>query len=51
MKKCFLSFIILVASGLLLSAQNRQLQGKVTDDTGAPLAGVSVLVKGSKTGV
>lgn len=36
---------------LLIAAQSRQISGKITDDTGAPLAGVSVLVKGSKNGV
>lgn len=30
-----------------LFAQNRQLKGTVTDDTGAPLAGVNVQVKGT----
>jgi TonB-dependent starch-binding outer membrane protein SusC len=31
-------------------SQNRTVTGKVTDDKGNPLAGVSVTVKGSKTG-
>ena len=51
MKKNLIFFIILIAVRLSLSAQTRQLPGKVTDDAGAPLPGVSVLVKGSKSGV
>jgi len=31
-------------------AQNTTISGKVTDDKGAPVAGASVLVKGTKTG-
>ncbi len=40
---CFIHFFVI--------AQTKQVAGKVTDDTGAPLSGVSVLVKGAKTGV
>ena len=32
-------------------AQNTTVTGKVTDENGAPIVGVSVLVKGAKTGV
>ncbi|MEO5685296.1 MAG: TonB-dependent receptor [Chitinophagaceae bacterium] len=51
MLKNTLLLTILIAIQLSLSAQTRQFTGKVTDDTGTPLAGVSVLVKGAKTGV
>jgi hypothetical protein len=51
MKKNPRLFIILLVMQLSLLAQTRQASGKVTDDTGSPLPGVSVLVKGSKTGV
>ena len=34
----------------LLSAQNREVTGKITDGSGAPLAGVSIKVKGSSAG-
>ena len=43
-----LLFFSLFASGLL--AQNRTITGKVTDDSGAPLAGVNVVPDKSKTG-
>src|SRR4029077_3012618 len=33
-----------------LMAQNRVVKGKVTDENGAPLASVNVLVKGSSSG-
>ncbi|HET7897328.1 MAG TPA: carboxypeptidase-like regulatory domain-containing protein, partial [Flavisolibacter sp.] len=36
---------------LLLSAQTRTISGRVTDETGNPLTGVSVLVKGTTNGV
>src|SRR5258705_1090769 len=51
MKKNLIFFIILIAVRLSLSAQARQLPGKVTDDAGTALRGVTVLVKGSKPGV
>ncbi|MEO5593149.1 MAG: TonB-dependent receptor [Chitinophagaceae bacterium] len=51
MKKYLIAFIIFFTIQLSLSAQTRQVPGKVTDDAGAPLTGVSVLVKGSKNGV
>lgn len=35
---------------LSILAQNRTIKGKVTDDAGAPIAGVSVLSKGVKKG-
>src|SRR5215471_14799152 len=35
---------------LNLSAQNRTISGSVKDEKGAPLSGVSVLVKNTKTG-
>ncbi|HTE13004.1 MAG TPA: SusC/RagA family TonB-linked outer membrane protein, partial [Chitinophagaceae bacterium] len=51
MKKNMLFFTVLVIIQFSLSAQTRQIPGKVTDDTGSALPGVTVLVKGSKTGV
>ncbi|BAV04504.1 TonB-linked outer membrane protein, SusC/RagA family [Filimonas lacunae] len=49
MKKTTLlvSFILSVCA---LFAQTRSLQGKVTDEKGAPLGGVSVMLKGAKVG-
>jgi len=46
---------LLMLSGFLLAAQflmaqTREVVGKVTDGNGAPLAGVSIRVKGSNTG-
>jgi len=52
MKKFFL--LSFLASFLMIGvaiAQNTTVNGKVTDESGAPIAGASVLVKGSKTGV
>ncbi len=49
MKKLVLIFL-LVLPGLSLLAQ-RTITGKVTDENGAPVANVSVTVKGTKTGV
>lgn len=34
-----------------VSAQNRTITGKITDDKGNPLTGVSVIIKNSKSGV
>ena len=47
--------IVTLLSGLLLLfgtafPQTKEVTGQVTDDSGAPLPGVSVLVKGTKTG-
>ncbi|MCY7309650.1 MAG: SusC/RagA family TonB-linked outer membrane protein, partial [Chitinophagaceae bacterium] len=46
---------LLMLSGFLLAAQflmaqTREVAGKITDGSGAPLAGVSIRVKGSNTG-
>jgi TonB-linked SusC/RagA family outer membrane protein len=40
-----------VCLSVLSFAQERVIKGKVTDDTGVPLQGVSVIPKGVKTGV
>ncbi|HLG39249.1 MAG TPA: SusC/RagA family TonB-linked outer membrane protein [Chitinophagaceae bacterium] len=45
----FLTLLMAVVSAISLFAQG-QIKGKVTDDTGIPLPGVSVLIKGTKTG-
>jgi TonB-linked SusC/RagA family outer membrane protein len=49
--KCLLLFLSFVCLSVLTFAQERVIRGKVTDDTGTPLQGVSVIPKGSKTGV
>lgn len=54
MKKKIRGTIVLVAAlciQLSLAAQSKLIKGKVLDDAGLPLAGVSVVVAGSKTGV
>jgi TonB-dependent starch-binding outer membrane protein SusC len=48
--KRLLLLLILVAASLHLAAQNRQIKGKVTDDSNVPLEGVTVRVKGSTGG-
>jgi TonB-dependent SusC/RagA subfamily outer membrane receptor len=53
-KKCYMKRLLLLwllfAASYGLSAQTRQLKGKVTDDSNQPLTGVTVMIKGSKTG-
>ncbi len=45
------SFIILIVSALLIAAtQSRVITGKVTDDQGTPLSGVSITVKNTNRG-
>lgn len=51
MKTIILSFVILIGSILFISADtSREITGKVTDDQGAPLAGVSVFIKNTNRG-
>src|SRR6187401_319136 len=49
--KHLIFLFFLVSLSLVTFAQDRLIKGKVTDDTGVPLQGVSVIPKGSKTGV
>lgn len=49
MKNYFFLLLLLMCSTALF-AQTRQVKGKVTDESDAPLAGVSVVVAGSKQG-
>ncbi len=49
MKKLLL-LVLVVSCSALAMAQDRQLKGKVTDSTGAPLQGVSVQIKGAGGG-
>jgi TonB-dependent starch-binding outer membrane protein SusC len=49
MKKAYLLLGTLLCC-LLVWGQNKTITGKVTDEKGAPLSGVSVQVKGSNTG-
>jgi Ca-activated chloride channel homolog len=52
MKKLMSSIIILILSIVFISADSsRLITGKVTDDQGAALPGVSVIIKNSKRGV
>src|SRR5689334_13910156 len=50
MKKTILLFLGL-GMFLLSLAQDRQIKGKVVDDSGSPLSGANVVVKGASTGV
>lgn len=47
--KTLLTLLLLCASSLLLNAQ-LTITGKITDDKGAPLQGVSIKLKGTNTG-
>lgn len=50
MKNLLFTFTFVCLS-ILTFAQDRVIRGKVSDDTGAPLQGVSVVPRGSTTGV
>lgn len=51
MKTIILSFVLLIGSVLFIAADSsREITGKVTDDQGAPLAGVNVIIKNSNRG-
>ncbi|MBD0365343.1 MAG: carboxypeptidase-like regulatory domain-containing protein, partial [Flavisolibacter sp.] len=50
MKRICIILLLLAGSAYAAFAQ-QQIQGKVTDDKGAPLEGVSVTVKGTNNGV
>lgn len=50
MKNYFFLLMLLMCSTTIF-AQTRQVKGKVMDETGAPLQGVTVLLSGSKKGV
>ena len=55
-KSCFLAILLFfIASTSLFAMENtyviqQQLKGKVTDESGEPLPGVSVIIKGTKMG-
>lgn len=49
MKKLLFMLLLLMCNTIAF-AQTKLLKGKVTDDTGTPLSGVSVLMSGSKKG-
>ncbi|NCU02532.1 MAG: TonB-dependent receptor [Chitinophagaceae bacterium] len=49
--KRLLSLFLLLTCTVAVFAQTRQIKGKVSDETGAPLAGVNVLISGGKNGV
>jgi len=49
-QKLFILIFIIVCGSSVLTAQNRQIDGTVTDATGESLAGVSVVVKGTDRG-
>ena len=51
MKKNLFLLLFLMVTQHCLHAQTRQVTGKITDEAGNAMPGVSVLVKGSKTGV
>jgi Ca-activated chloride channel homolog len=51
MKNRFSIFAILILSVILMAyTESRTITGKVTDNTGQPLAGIAVIVKGTSTG-
>lgn len=50
MRKLVTVFLCLLVSLFQLQAQNRTITGTVTDESGKPVPGASVLVKGTSTG-
>src|SRR5690348_12008439 len=50
MKRVLLLFTILMVNCSLLYAQERQVTGKITDQTGSPLPGIIVQIKGRGSG-
>tara|TARA_R110000823_G_scaffold315703_1_gene450712 strand:- start:3521 stop:6709 length:3189 start_codon:yes stop_codon:yes gene_type:complete len=51
MKRVLLTFMMSVLVSLSTIAQERNIKGKVTDETGQGLPGVNVIIKGTTTGV
>lgn len=49
-RRLFVSLCLLIASTLVAMAQSITVKGKITDDQGQNLPGVSVVVKGTTTG-
>lgn len=49
-RRCILSLLLVVFFVSLASAQQKKVTGKVTETSGAPLPGVTVVVKGSTSG-
>lgn len=45
------SLLLIICFNVTLSAQQNRISGKITDDKGEILAGVSIIVKGTRTGV
>ena len=50
MRKFFILLLLLVGLITQLSAQQKKISGKVTDEKGQPLPSVSVMIKGTKEG-
>lgn len=51
MRKIASLFTMLMLLSALAFGQNRTITGTVTDETGAPVVGASVIIKGTRTGV
>jgi TonB-dependent SusC/RagA subfamily outer membrane receptor len=51
MRKIASLFTMLMLLSALAFGQNRTITGTVTDETGAPVQGASVIIKGTRTGV
>src|SRR5450756_129596 len=50
MRKSLMLLGILVCCSMLVFAQSKEITGKVTDSKGSPIPGVTVKVKGQKSG-
>ena len=51
MKKLVLPIALVAISTLAAVAQQREVKGRIVDEGGEPLAGTSIIIKGTKTGV
>lgn len=49
--KCFTAFAVLVCSGAVALAQTHKISGTITDESGLPVIGASVVIDGTSSGV
>lgn len=50
MRKILSLFSVLLLVTILVSAQTRPITGRITDESGQPVSGASILIKGTSTG-
>lgn len=50
MRKCLIAFLCGLLVSFQVSAQNKVIKGRVTDETSNPVPNASVVIKGAKAG-